>query len=104
MLLERGQHLGILSAPSRLTEAQRQSSFQAVDDLLDVTGSTQELGKDAHHDLEQGKVTWVTLKGEDGARALAREHTERAREGLRELGGESGFLLELTTFMLERKH
>jgi geranylgeranyl pyrophosphate synthase len=62
------------------------------------------LGKDAHHDLEQGKVTWVTLKGEDGARALAREHTERAREGLRELGGESGFLSELTTFMLERKH
>jgi geranylgeranyl pyrophosphate synthase len=79
-------------------------AFQAVDDLLDVTGSTEELGKDAHHDLEQGKVTWVTLKGEDGARALAREHTERAREGLRELGGESGFLSELTTFMLERKH
>ena len=79
-------------------------AFQAVDDLLDVTGSTKELGKDAHHDLEHGKVTWVTLKGEEGARKLAREHTERAREGLRELGGESSFLLELTTFMLERKH
>ena len=79
-------------------------AFQAVDDLLDVTGSTKELGKDAHHDLEHGKVTWVTLKGEEGARTLAREHTERAREGLRELGGESSFLLELTTFMLERKH
>ena len=79
-------------------------AFQAVDDLLDITGSTEELGKDAHHDSEQGKVTWVTLKGEEGARQLAREHTERARASLEGLGGNADFLLELTDFMLERKH
>ena len=108
--LELGFRIGAMGEDEAKTARIREAglslglAFQAVDDLLDVTGSTEELGKDAHHDLEQGKVTWVTLKGEEGARQLAREHTERAREGLRELGGESGFLLELTTFMLERKH
>ena len=108
--LEMGFRIGAMGEDEAKTARIREAglslglAFQAVDDLLDLTGSTEELGKDAHHDLEQGKVTWVSLKGEEGARQLAREHTERAREGLRELGGESGFLLELTTFMLERKH
>ena len=108
--LELGFRVGAMGEDAAKTARIREAglslglAFQAVDDLLDVTGSTEELGKDAHHDLEQGKVTWVTLKGEEGARQLAQEHTERAREGLRELGGELGFLLELTTFMLERKH
>ena len=79
-------------------------AFQAVDDLLDVTGSSQELGKDAHHDSEQGKVTWVTLKGEEMAREMAKEHTEKARDAIRGAGGDTAFLLELTTYMLERKN
>lgn len=77
-------------------------AFQAVDDLLDVTSSSEELGKDAEHDEEQGKVTWVTLKGEEGARKLAAEHTQVARDELEEVGGEGEFLLELTSYMLER--
>tara|TARA_B100001093_G_scaffold143520_1_gene136030 strand:+ start:2532 stop:3416 length:885 start_codon:yes stop_codon:yes gene_type:complete len=77
-------------------------AFQAVDDLLDVTSSSEELGKNAEHDAEHGKVTWVTLKGEEGARKLATEHTQWAREALQEVGGEGEFLLDLTTYMLER--
>ena len=42
-------------------------AFQAVDDLLDVTGTSEELGKDASHDAESGKVTFVALLGEDMA-------------------------------------
>ena len=34
-------------------------AFQAVDDLLDVTSTTETLGKDAAHDKEAGKMTWV---------------------------------------------
>ena len=108
--LELGFRIGAMGEEEAKTSRIREAglslglAFQAVDDLLDITSSTEELGKDAHHDLEHGKVTWVSLKGEEGARQLAREHTERAQEGLRELDGESGFLLELTTFMLERKH
>ena len=79
-------------------------AFQAVDDLLDVTGSSEELGKDAAHDSEQGKVTWVTLIGEERARDLASEHTENAKKEIEAVGGNHQFLLELTGFMLERKN
>ncbi len=78
-------------------------AFQAVDDLLDVTRTSEELGKDAAHDRESGKVTWVSLYGEDKARELAREQTEKARQILLQAGGNSAFLLELVSYMLERE-
>ena len=78
-------------------------AFQAVDDLLDVTGTSEELGKDASHDAESGKVTFVALLGEDMARERAEMHTSNALEKLEEIGGENGFLLELAKRMLVRK-
>ncbi len=78
-------------------------AFQAVDDLLDVTQTSAQLGKDAHHDGESGKVTWISLKGEEEARRLAALHTENAKEHLLSIGGDTVFLLELMSYMLERK-
>ena len=78
-------------------------AFQAVDDLLDITQTSDQLGKDAHHDNQSGKVTWISLKGEDEARRLAREHSDNALELLTSIGGESGFLSELIDYMLNRK-
>ena len=77
-------------------------AFQAVDDLLDVTRTSEELGKDAAHDAESGKVTWVNLLGEDEARQQAAQHTEDAIGKLNEVGGQNSFLLELVRRMLER--
>ena len=79
-------------------------AFQAVDDLLDVTKTSEELGKDAAHDAESGKVTWVGLLGEEKARELAAEHTEDALRKLKGVGGDNDFLLELVRRMLERTH
>lgn len=79
-------------------------AFQAVDDLLDVTSSTNELGKEASHDQDSGKITWVTLKGIEEARQLAETHTESAYESIAELGGSNEFLLELIGYMLDRKN
>ena len=79
-------------------------AFQAVDDLLDVTRSTTELGKDASHDQDSGKVTWVTLKGTDEAHRLAEKHTESARQSIIEVGGNNEFLLELIDYMLARQN
>ena len=79
-------------------------AFQAVDDLLDVTSSTKELGKDASHDKEAGKMTWVSMLGLEKARALACEYTESALQCIREIGGENKFLLELAEYMLRRKN
>lgn len=77
-------------------------AFQAVDDLLDVTRTSDQLGKDADHDQENGKVTWVAHLGERQARVLAMEHTEKARKLIREVGGDNPFLLELLSHMLDR--
>ena len=79
-------------------------AFQAVDDLLDVTSSTKELGKDALHDQDLGKITWVALKGIDEARELAKAHTENARQSILKVGGDNQFLLELIDYMLARKN
>ena len=79
-------------------------AFQAVDDLLDVTRTSEELGKDAAHDAECGKVTWVGLLGEEKARELATQHTEDALGKLEEVGGDNVFLLELVKRMLDRTH
>ena len=79
-------------------------AFQAVDDLLDVTSSTKELGKDASHDQDLGKITWVALKGVDEARELAEAHTENARQSILKVGGDNHFLLELIDYMLVRKN
>ena len=78
-------------------------AFQAVDDLLDVTQTTTQLGKDARHDGESGKITWVSLKGESEARRLAAQHTEDARQSLLLIGGNSVFLSELMNYMLNRE-
>ena len=79
-------------------------AFQAIDDLLDVTRSTKELGKDAYHDQDSGKITWVTLKGIEEARQLAEAHTEFARQSIVGVGGNNEFLLQLIDYMLTRKN
>ena len=56
--------------------------FQIVDDILDVTGSQEALGKRQGSDERLGKRTYVTEFGLDGARELAADSHRRARESL----------------------
>jgi geranylgeranyl diphosphate synthase type II len=56
--------------------------FQIVDDILDVTGSQESLGKPQGTDERLGKRTYVTEFGLDGARQLASEAHRRARKFL----------------------
>ncbi len=56
--------------------------FQIVDDILDVTGSQETLGKPQGSDERLGKRTYVTEFGLDGARSLAQESHRRARAAL----------------------
>ncbi len=56
--------------------------FQIVDDILDVIGSVQTLGKQQGSDQRLGKRTYVTEFGVDGARRLADESRERALRAL----------------------
>jgi geranylgeranyl diphosphate synthase, type II len=56
--------------------------FQIVDDILDVTGSEEELGKPAGSDERHGKRTYVSVFGLERARELAAGSHERARAAL----------------------
>ena len=66
--------------PFRRFAAELGVLFQIVDDILDVTGSDEELGKPSGSDERHGKVTYVSLFGLERARALAEEsHATRCR-------------------------
>jgi geranylgeranyl diphosphate synthase type II len=78
-------------------------AFQAMDDLLDATRTTEELGKDAESDAAQGKATSVAFRGIEETRDQAKQHTEEALSFAREIGGDNEFLLELIVYLLNRK-
>jgi len=65
-------------------------AFQTIDDLLDCTRRTEELGKDANKD--QGKPSVVSLAGMEAARARVQHDLERAVAAARDAGGDSGDL------------
>ena len=56
--------------------------FQMIDDILDVTATSEQLGKPVGSDASNEKTTYVSLLGLDGTQRLAREHTESAIEAL----------------------
>jgi geranylgeranyl diphosphate synthase type II len=79
--------------------------FQIVDDILDVTGSEETLGKQQGADERLGKRTYVTEFGLDGARRLAGESHERAREALAAAApAKAGELEQITDFIKTRSY
>ena len=76
--------------------------FQIVDDILDVTATTEELGKPVGSDAENDKTTFITLYGLEGARSLAKQHNDAALAALADLGPEADFLREMAVELLTR--
>ncbi len=79
--------------------------FQIVDDILDVTGSPQTLGKRRGSDERLGKRTYVSEFGLAGAQRLASESYERARVALAEAAPSGALELEqITDFIANRTY
>jgi geranylgeranyl diphosphate synthase, type II len=76
--------------------------FQIVDDILDVTGSDEELGKPHGSDERHGKLTYVSLFGLERARELAAQSREKALASLSEARGEVGDLRQITEYIFSR--
>jgi geranylgeranyl diphosphate synthase, type II len=76
--------------------------FQIVDDILDVTGSDEQLGKPHGSDARHGKLTYVSLFGLERARELAAESHEKAIVALGEARGDTGDLKGIADYIFTR--
>lgn len=77
-------------------------AFQTLDDILDTTSTTEELGKPVGSDEGQGKATMVALHGLDRAKQIAEEHTEDALRILEECSLADSRLHEIARWLLKR--
>jgi geranylgeranyl pyrophosphate synthase len=77
-------------------------AFQIVDDILDVEGATEDLGKTAGKDAAAGKPTYPALFGLERSHAMAAEATDQALAALREVGLDGGRLDEIATWVTGR--
>ncbi len=88
-LTEFGKHLGL--------------AFQIVDDLLDLQGEQDKMGKRIRKDAEQGKMTYPALLGVEQSEALAQEMADRAITALEPFGKTAHPLTQIARFVVDRK-
>lgn len=79
-------------------------AFQIIDDLLDLQGEAEELGKHAGKDREQGKLTFPSLLGVEESRRRAKQLIDTACEVVQPLGEAATPLQSLALFVLERNY
>jgi geranylgeranyl diphosphate synthase type II len=78
-------------------------AFQIIDDILDVTQTSEQLGKTAGKDVASEKATYPALFGLEESRKKARELLEDAYKGVQNLGANGEALKGLGRFLIERE-
>src|SRR5437660_2109737 len=79
-------------------------AFQVIDDILDVTQTSEKLGKSAGKDVAAQKATYPAVIGLDASRGEARRLTNTAPNALKIFGKEAEPLRELATYLLIREY
>lgn len=79
-------------------------AFQVADDILDVTASTEDLGKTAGKDEDTDKTTYPKLLGLDGAKAEAKRLIEEAKASLEPFGDRAAPLKAIADYIIDRKN
>ena len=77
-------------------------AFQITDDILDLEGDAEKLGKPLGSDLKQDKATYPKILGIDASRALARRAAGDALAALENFGPEADPLRALAHYIVER--
>lgn len=79
-------------------------AFQVADDILDVTASSEDLGKTAGKDEATDKTTYVKLMGLEGSKKYARELVDEAKACLAPFGESAAPLLAIADYIVDRKN
>lgn len=79
-------------------------AFQVIDDILDVTKTSQELGKTAGKDIHAQKATYPSLLGLEKSRKIAHDLTARAFAALKPFGPNAASLHLLAKYLLDRQN
>mmetsp|Transcript_33105 Transcript_33105/g.38549 ORF Transcript_33105/g.38549 Transcript_33105/m.38549 type:complete len:347 (+) Transcript_33105:286-1326(+) len=79
-------------------------AFQVADDILDVTASTEDLGKTAAKDLDADKTTFPKLLGLEESKVEARRLIDEAKDSLSPFGEKAAPLLALADYIIERSN
>lgn len=79
-------------------------AFQIADDILDVMGSSEELGKETGSDLELDKLTYVEYYGLEKSKELLHKHTVEANASLDKYGDEGDFFRNLALELEKRTY
>jgi len=79
-------------------------AFQIVDDILDIEGATEEMGKSAGSDARKHKATYPALFGLEVSRRDAARLLAEGKAALRPLGEKASMLIALADFVGNRRH
>ncbi|MBQ8000572.1 MAG: polyprenyl synthetase family protein [Ruminococcus sp.] len=79
-------------------------AFQLVDDVLDVTSTSAELGKPVNSDIDNNKSTLVSLYGIDECMRRAKELTQQAIDALSAFEGDTSFLRDFALRLISRRN
>lgn len=78
-------------------------AFQIIDDILDITGDQEKLGKDIGSDMEKQKSTYPSLLGLDESRRIAHDLLKNSKTVLEAYGEKADFLIALSDFLANRE-
>jgi geranylgeranyl diphosphate synthase type II len=79
-------------------------AFQVIDDILDVTQTSEKLGKTAGKDTKAQKATYPSIVGLEKSRDIAEQLTRKAFDALKPFRGRAHALEALAQFLLRRDH
>ena len=78
-------------------------AFQITDDILDISGDIDNLGKPIGSDQRNKKTTYVSLFGMEEARKRVHKSIEHCWDALKDFGGEADFLRQLALYLIKRQ-